>query len=260
MSELQNIITIDGPSGVGKSSVSRRVAAATGFTYLDTGAMYRGVGLFFLRQGVDLDDAKAIAENLNDVQLTLLAAADEEADVGLLLNGEDVTDAIRTPEMAMVASRVSALPVVREILTQMQRDYGDKGKIVAEGRDTGTIVFPRAAHKFFLDAQPEERAKRRVAQLRARGNEADFKQILTMTLERDKNDSERAIAPLKIASDAVRIDTTEISVQQVVDRILRAIESKSRLRSIKRSGPGREMRGRIILYYFTIKSALLFIL
>jgi len=226
MSEMQNIITIDGPSGVGKSTVSRKIAAATGFTYLDTGAMYRGVGLYFQREGVDLDDASLIAGKLAALELRLLPAADEDSDVGVLLNGENATDAIRTPEMAMVASRVSALPLVREKLTQIQREYGDEGKIVAEGRDTGTVVFPRAAFKFFLDAQPEERAKRRVAQLRARGVAADFAEILAMTLERDKNDSERTIAPLKMARDAVLIDTTEITISQVVDRILGVVKSR----------------------------------
>lgn len=226
MSETQKIITIDGPAGVGKSSVSRMVAAATGFTYLDTGAMYRGVGWYFLQQGVQLDDVEAMSEKLANLQLDLLPAADEESDVGVLVNGEDVSVAIRTPEMAMVASEVSAVPVVREILTEIQRGYGDKGNIVAEGRDTGTVVFPRAAYKFFLDAKPEERAKRRVMQLRARGVEVDFKQILSMTQERDKNDSERKIAPLKKAQDAVRIDTSEITVLQVVSEILRVVESK----------------------------------
>ncbi|MCP4337318.1 MAG: (d)CMP kinase [Desulfobulbaceae bacterium] len=226
MSEIQNIITIDGPAGVGKSSVSRMVAAATGFTYLDTGAMYRGVGWYFLQQGVQLDDVEAMSEKLANLQLDLLPAVDEESDVGVLVNGENVSVAIRTPEMAMVASDVSAVPVVREILTQIQRSYGDKGNIVAEGRDTGTVVFPRAAYKFFLDAKPEQRAKRRVTQLQERGVEADFKQILSMTLERDKNDSERKIAPLKKAKDAVGIDTTEITVLQVVDEILRIVESK----------------------------------
>lgn len=226
MSKIQNIVTIDGPSGVGKSSVSRRVAAAIGFTYLDTGAMYRGVGWFFLQQGVQLNDVETMTEKLPDLELDLLPAADEESDVGVLINGENVSDAIRTPEMAMVASKVSAVPVVRDILTKIQRGYGDKGNIVAEGRDTGTVVFPKAAYKFFLDAQPEERAKRRVMQLREKGVEADYKEILSMTLERDKNDSERVIAPLKKAEDAVRIDTTEITVLQVVDEILRIIESK----------------------------------
>ena len=226
MYEVQNIITIDGPSGVGKSTVSRKVAAATGFTYLDTGAMYRGVGWYFLQQGVALEDGEAIAKKLEELELKLLPAADEESDVGVLINGENVSDAIRSPEMAMVASKVSAVPLVRDILTEIQRGYGDKGSIIAEGRDTGTVVFPRAAFKFFLDAQPEERAKRRVMQLQARGVEADFKQILMMTLERDKNDSERAVAPLKKAEDAVRIDTTEITIQQVVDEILRIIVGK----------------------------------
>lgn len=226
MSEMQNIITIDGPAGVGKSSVSRKIAAATGFTYLDTGAMYRGVGLYVLQQGINLDDTKSIAEKLPGLELKLLPAADEESDVGVLINGENVTDAIRTQEMAMVASKVSALPVVREMLTRIQRGYGDNGSIVAEGRDTGTVVFPRAAYKFYLDAEPEERAKRRVLQCQARGVEADLQQILTLIIERDKNDSERAVAPLKKAQDAIRIDTTDLTVQEVVDEILRGIERK----------------------------------
>jgi cytidylate kinase len=226
MSEMQNIITIDGPAGVGKSSVSRKIAAATGFIYLDTGAMYRGVGLYVLQQGISLDDTKTIAEKLPGLELKLLPAADEESDVGVLINGVNVTDAIRTQEMAMVASRVSALPVVREMLTRIQRGFGDNGSIVAEGRDTGTVVFPRAAYKFYLDAEPEERAKRRVLQCQARGIEADLQQILTMIIERDKNDSERAVAPLKKAQDAVRIDTTALTVLEVVDEILRGIERK----------------------------------
>lgn len=226
MSEKQNIITIDGPAGVGKSTVSRKVAAATGFTYLDTGAMYRGVGLYLEEQGVETDDVDALVKNLEDMELTLSPAADENSDVGVLVNGKDVSDAIRTPKMSMVASRVSAIPVIREKLTEMQRSYGNKGKVVAEGRDTGTVVFPNAAFKFFLVGRPEERARRRVEQLQEKGVEANFDQILVMTLERDKNDSERDIAPLKQATDAVRIDTTEISVEEVVEKILRTIEGK----------------------------------
>ncbi|TKB26277.1 (d)CMP kinase [Desulfopila sp. IMCC35006] len=226
--EKQNIITIDGPSGVGKSSVSRKIAAATGFTYLDTGAMYRGVGWHFLHHKVSLDDVAMMAAKLAELELELLPAPDESSDVGVLVNGENVSAAIRTPEMAMVASRVSAIPVVREILTSIQRNYGEKGKIVAEGRDTGTIVFPRAAYKFFLDAEPEERARRRVLQLQATGVVADFNQILSMTLERDKNDSERAIAPLSKALDAHCIDTTGITIQQVVEKILQIIADTGR--------------------------------
>jgi cytidylate kinase len=226
MSEKKNIITIDGPAGVGKSTVSRMVAAATGFAYLDTGAMYRAAGFYLKRCGVDLEDQGNIEKSLKNMVLELLAAADEQSDVGVLVNGEEVGAAIRTPEMAMLASRVSAIPVVRKILTEIQRGYGTKGRIVAEGRDTGTVVFPDAAHKFFLDANPRERAKRRVEQLRRTGVSADLSEILALTVERDKNDRNRLIAPLKQAEDALLIDTTEISIDEVVARILRELEPK----------------------------------
>lgn len=224
MSNKQNIITIDGPAGVGKSTVSRMVAAATGFTYLDTGAMYRGVGLFLQEDGVDLTDFAAIEKLLQDLDLQLLPATGKSTDVGVLINNRDVSDAIRTPEMAMVASNVSVLPVVRDYLTSMQRSYGQRGQIVAEGRDIGTVVFPTAAFKFFLDARAEERAKRRYNQLRAKGLEADLDEILEMTITRDKNDSEREIAPLVQAEDACRIDTTEIRVDEVVSLILQKVK------------------------------------
>jgi len=224
MSNKQNIITIDGPAGVGKSTVSRMVAAATGFTYLDTGAMYRGVGLFLQEDGVDLTDFSAIEKLLQGLDLQLLPATGKSTDVGVLINNRDVSDAIRTPEMAMVASNVSALPVVRDYLTSMQRSYGERGQIVAEGRDIGTVVFPAAAFKFFLDARAAERARRRYSQLRAKGLDANLDEILEMTLTRDKNDSEREIAPLVQAEDASRIDTTEISVDEVVSLILQKVK------------------------------------
>lgn len=224
MSTKQNIITIDGPAGVGKSTVSRMVAAATGFTYLDTGAMYRGVGLFLQEAGVDMTDFAAIKKLLQELDLQLLPATGKSTDVGVLINNRDVSDEIRTPEMAMVASDVSALPVVRDYLTSMQRSYGERGQIVAEGRDIGTVVFPAAAFKFFLDARAEERARRRYSQLRAKGLDADLDEILEMTLKRDKNDSEREIAPLVQAEDATRIDTTEISVDEVVSLILQKVK------------------------------------
>lgn len=224
MSEKLNIITIDGPAGVGKSTVSRMVAAATGFTYLDTGAMYRGVGLFLQEQNADLSDDAVVGALLVELDLQLLPAANKASDVGVVINNRDVSGAIRTPEMAMVASNVSAMPVVREYLTTMQRSYGKRGAIVAEGRDTGTVVFPAAANKFFLDAKPEERARRRYSQLKAKGMEADYDQILSMTLQRDKNDRERDIAPLVQAEDAIRIDTTEINVDEVVSLILQSVK------------------------------------
>lgn len=226
ISEMQKIITIDGPAGVGKSTVSRRVAGATGYTYLDTGAMYRAVGLHLERLGIDLNESAAVGRCIERMDILLLPAIDEVSDVRVLLNGEDVSNSIRTPAMAMVASRVSSLPAVREKLTEMQRALGDKGEIVAEGRDTGTVVFPDAQHKFFLDAEPEERARRRVVQLRERGLDADEVEILAMTVKRDKNDRERELAPLKQAQDALKIDTTNITIDEVVGKILQTIVSK----------------------------------
>lgn len=222
----KNIITIDGPSGVGKSTVSRKVAAATGFTYLDTGAMYRAVGLYLERHVVDLDNKEDVANAMEKLDLQLIPAVNDQSDVGVFINGEDVTATVRTPEMAMVASRVSAAPWVREILTEMQRGYGRKGRIVAEGRDIGTVVFPEAAHKFFLDAKPEERARRRVKQLQKNGVAVNLQQILKLTLERDQNDRNRSVAPLKRAEDALLIDTTEITLDEVVSRILGEIAKK----------------------------------
>ncbi|OGR19686.1 MAG: cytidylate kinase [Desulfobacterales bacterium GWB2_56_26] len=226
MSEKKNIITIDGPSGVGKSTVSRKVAAAVGFTYLDTGAMYRAVGLHLSRLQIDLEDKGNLGRVLEALTLDLIPAAEEESDVQVIMNGEDVSEAIRTPEMAMVASRVSADAAVRQFLTQVQKNYGAAGRIVAEGRDTGTVVFPDAAYKFFLDAQPEERARRRVLQLQRKGCRVDFVEILAMTLERDHQDRNRAVAPLRPAEDAVLIDTTEIDIEEVVNRILAVVRGK----------------------------------
>lgn len=228
MGEKRDIVTIDGPSGVGKSTVSRRVAAITGFTYLDTGAMYRGVGWYLQQQGVNLDDAAAIAQHLQKFKLELFPAENDRSDVRVEVNGRDVSDAIRTPDMAMIASQVSAIPVVRQILTDIQRAYGDRGGIVAEGRDTGTVVFPGAKFKFFLDALPRERAKRRVEQLRAKGVLADPEEILAMTILRDKNDSERQIAPLRQAEDAVRVDTTAMNIEDVVEVLVAVIQKGNR--------------------------------
>jgi cytidylate kinase len=220
MLEKKKIITIDGPAGVGKSTISKMIAAAKGFIYLDTGAMYRGAGFFLEQQGVDIRDEEAVSKTLDLLDLQLVAAIDDQADVGVIVNGKDVSTFIRSPEMAMVASRVSAVFAVRHKLTQLQRDCGVQGGIVAEGRDMGTVVFPDAASKFFLDAQPEERARRRVEQMHNQGSNADFDEILAMIMERDKNDSEREIAPLKKATDALLIDTTRMTIAEVVKVIL----------------------------------------
>ncbi len=227
MSERQPIITIDGPAGVGKSTVSRRIAAVTGFLYLDTGAMYRAVGLFLERNRIDLSDEEALPRVLAQLQLELLPPGDlVDGDVGVRLNGEDVSAALRTPEMAMVASKVSALAPVRAMLTARQRQYGQKGGIVAEGRDTGTVVFPQAEYKFFLDATAEIRAARRVEQLHRSGKQADYEEILKMTVVRDRNDRERTLAPLRPADDACCIDTGGVSLQEVVGKILTVVEGR----------------------------------
>lgn len=229
MPEMQDVVTIDGPSGVGKSTVSRRIADSLRFTYLDTGAMYRAVGLYFERNNVDVSDELALKTTLKKIKIELFPSETGDGETGVLLNGEDVSRIIRSPEMAMVASRVSAIPVVREKLTLLQQAIGRDGRVVAEGRDTGTVVFPKAKHKFFLDAKPEERAQRRVLQLRARGGKVDEEQILAMTLERDKNDRERAIAPLRQAEDAKVIDTTGKDLDEVTRLVLMTVLEKNRL-------------------------------
>ncbi len=223
MSPEQKIVTIDGPSGVGKSTISRQIAASLSYTYLDTGAMYRAVGLSLQERGVDLSDESAVCGCLEEISLQLLPSADGCDDVGVLLNGRDVSGIIRSPEMAMVASRASALPAVREKLTLMQRQIGEKGGIVAEGRDTGTVVFPDAAWKFYLDASPEVRMKRRADQLRAKGESVDEEELLAMIIKRDHDDMNRNVAPLAKAEDAHVIDTGVLSIGEVTSAMLRYI-------------------------------------
>jgi len=207
------IVTIDGPSGAGKSTISQTLAASLGYAYLDTGAMYRAVGLQLERSGVDPDDPDALWQLLADIDLHLKADGGETR---VVLDGEDVSTLIRTPEMSMVASRVSAIPAVREKLTQLQREIGSRGRIVAEGRDMGTVVFPQAAWKFFLDATPEERARRRVLQLREKGQQVDEQETLRQIVERDRADSSRALAPLKPAQDALIVDSSKMTIDEVV--------------------------------------------
>ncbi len=223
MPNSTTIVTIDGPSGVGKSSVSRRVASELMYTYLDTGAMYRAVALYFHRSGIAVDSEKEISPRLGDIEITLFPAATAEDDVGVVLNAEDVSREVRTPEMSMRASTISALPTVRGFLTEMQRKIAQAGKIVAEGRDMGTIVFPQAGNKFFLEADARERCKRRLLQLRQQGRDEDEEKVLTMIEERDKNDMQRAVAPLKKADDAILINTTALSLPDVVKKILGCI-------------------------------------
>jgi CMP/dCMP kinase len=221
--EKLDIVAIDGPSGVGKSTVSRKIAIALDYAFLDTGAMYRAVGYSLKKNKVPFDREEKVAEALQDITLRFLPAQKDEEDVGVIVNDENISGEIRRPEMAMIASQVSAFSVVREFLTKIQRSLGEQGRIVAEGRDIGTVVFPQAAHKFFLDAQPEERAKRRLAQLQAKDVAVDLEEVLQQILERDNNDRNRIVAPLKMAKDAMLIDTTRKTLDQVVSIILRAV-------------------------------------
>ena len=226
MSDLLKVVTIDGPSGVGKSTISRQVAAKLGFTYLDTGAMYRGVALKCQQVGVDFTDTKALQEILDTLEMKLIPSSSNGEDVQVELDGVNVSDQIRTQEISMLASAVSALKPVRDTLTRMQQEMGARGRIVAEGRDTGTVVFPGAAWKIYLDATPEERARRRIKQLQSRGQEVNDQEIFEQIVKRDRDDSERTIAPLKAAPDAVRIDSTVIGPDEVVKKVLEVVESK----------------------------------
>ncbi len=223
MPEKLDIVTIDGPSGVGKSTVSRGLANRLGFVYLDTGAMYRAVAYGLQQAAVDLENEGEVKRFLDGMKVELLPPGRPDDDVRVVLNGEEIGGLIRTPEMGMLASRVSALPVVRKKLTALQQTMGRNGKIVAEGRDTGTVVFPQAAWKFYLDAAPEERARRRIDQLKAGGEQVDEAEILAQIIKRDRDDSERTIAPMRAADDAVRIDSSRLSAAEVIGRMLEVI-------------------------------------
>lgn len=228
MVEKISIVTIDGPSGAGKSTISKLLAARLHYTYLDTGAMYRVVGLLVARSGLDLkaeDAGNKLKQLLDSLDLDLAPGTDGQ-ETRAFMNGEDVSDAIRTPEMAMIASRVSAEPEVRKKLTEMQRAIGSSGAIVAEGRDMGTIVFPDAKYKFFLDATPGERARRRQKQLLEKGQKVDFEAILAQIRKRDSDDSSRALAPLRPATDAIVIDSSQMSIDEVVSFMVAAINKK----------------------------------
>lgn len=215
------IVTIDGPSGAGKSTISRLLAAALGYTYLDTGAMYRAVGYQVQRLGLNLDDQAGLIALLAAIELQLLPGGDD--DTRVLLNGEDISRAIRTPEMGMAASRVSALGLVREKLVHLQRELGRQGGVVAEGRDTGTVVFPTARHKFFLDASAAQRAARRQKQLQEKGQLIDYQELLAQIEQRDHDDSVRALSPLRPAADAIIVDSSTLTIAQVIAFMMQCI-------------------------------------
>lgn len=213
------IVAIDGPAGAGKSTVARELARRLGFTIVDTGAIYRAVALAAQRAGVDWEDDEGLAALLDGAAFRLSFADDTR----VLLDGDDVTAAIRTPEISRGASVVSARPVVRKKLLGLQRELGRRATrgAVLEGRDIGTVVFPDADVKFFLTASDEARAARRQSELREKGLTVDVLEVLADQRRRDRDDTERAIAPLKPAADAVVVDTTDMDLGEVVEECLR---------------------------------------
>jgi len=210
------LITIDGPSGAGKTTVSRILADRLGYRYIDTGALYRGVALVAISSGLNPDDDNGLEKLCNALKISFVLG---KKGLRLMLNESDITDQIRTPEITMFASAVSARPVVRNFLLSLQRDLGREKGVVFEGRDMGTVVFPSADVKFFLDASPKIRAKRRYNELKSI-NPQPLETVERDMDRRDKNDSIRDLAPLKPAEDAIRLDSTELSIETVVERMM----------------------------------------
>jgi cytidylate kinase len=218
------IVTIDGPVGTGKSTIGRLLARKKRLTYLDTGAMYRVVALEAQKKGVDSGDEKLLQELCSHVEIFFKQEGDGQR---VFSYGRDVTDEIRTPEISMLASRVSAVKTVREALVKLQREIGKKGGIVVEGRDAGTVIFPNARFKFYLDATLEVRAKRRYKELVEKNIKVDYIDILQDIEKRDSDDSSRDISPLKPAAAAAVIDTTEMTIEDVLSRVSEEIELRS---------------------------------
>lgn len=218
------IVAIDGPAGAGKSTVARGVAERLGYLYIDTGAMYRAVAWRVIQEGIAISDHPKIAALANRLDIHFEKIGEDQH---ILADGEDVTQAIRTPEATRLSSPVSAIKGVRKRLVDLQRKMGEQGGIVMEGRDIGTVVFPNADVKVFLTASATERARRRTEELRAKGIEADMEQIAAEIAERDLRDSSRTHAPLKQAPDAVLIETDPLTLDQVIDAVVAVHDEKT---------------------------------
>ena len=212
-------MAIDGPAGAGKSTIAKRLADRLGFIYIDTGAMYRAVALWALRQGVETSD-------MHRMEQLALAAEIELAPGRIRLNREDVTEAIRTLEVANGASKVAVIPGVRRAMVAKQRAIGERASVVMEGRDIGTVVFPEADVKIYLDAQPEERVRRRFQEERAKGGSVVESALAEQMKERDRRDTARADSPLAQAPDAVYLDTTPLSIEEVEEAILKIVRAR----------------------------------
>jgi cytidylate kinase len=219
------IIAIDGPSGAGKSTLAKHLAKELKFVYLDTGAMYRALALKVLRQGIDLADDARLEELIAGTAIDL---EETNGKLAVLLDGVDVAGEIRTPEVSQMASKVSALRIVRARMLELQREMGRRGSVVAEGRDIGTVIFPDAEVKIFLDASAGERARRRYNELKGAGRAVDYEETLREIEERDKRDSERDLAPLRKAEDAVMMDSSNDTADDVAAKVLSHIRNKLR--------------------------------
>ena len=216
-------IAIDGPAGAGKSSVAKLVAKKLGYIYVDTGALYRTVGLYSIRKGYDTKDAQKVESTLKDINIEIKFVDDTQH---VFLNGEDVSEAIRTPEASMGASNVSAIPEVRKFLFDLQRDIAKENDCIMDGRDIGTVVLPNADIKIFLTASPEARAKRRYKELVEKGEQVDFNDVLDDINKRDYQDSHREIAPLKQAEDAIFVDNSDCNLEQGAALIMNVIKER----------------------------------
>lgn len=219
-------IAIDGPSGAGKSTTARALAEKLGFLYIDTGALYRSIGFYCIKANVsDLSSAEQVSARLKDIHIELKFINGQQR---VYLNGSDVSDFIRTPEVSMAASAVSAIPEVRAFLLDLQRNIAKKNNIIMDGRDIGTVILPNAQVKFFLSASLQSRARRRMAELAERGIDAKFETVFSEMKERDENDSSRAIAPLKAADDAIMVDNSDLSLEETVCAMKRIIEERTK--------------------------------
>ncbi len=214
-------VAIDGPAGAGKSTVAKAAAKKLGFIYVDTGALYRTVGVNALRKGIDPKDAEKVKASLSDIDVSLGFV---DGSQHVFLNGEDVSEEIRLPASSMAASAVSAVPEVREFLLSLQRDIAKKNNCIMDGRDIGTVILPDAEYKFFFTASAEIRADRRCRELKEKGIPADYATVLAEIKERDYNDSHRKTAPLKQADDAVVVDSSYMTIEDAVDKIVSYIK------------------------------------
>ena len=218
-------IAIDGPSGAGKSTISRKAAEKFGFIYVDTGAIYRTIGLATKIRGVSLDDTAAVIELLPTLEIEL--KYNDAGEQHMYLDGNDVSRDIRLPEVSMLASKVSAIPAVREFLVDMQRGMAEKYDVIMDGRDIGTVILPNADLKIFLTADVRDRAHRRYEELRAKGMEKPFDEVLAEMEKRDEQDTQRAAAPLKAADDAVLLNTSGNTLEESIDEVCRLISEKT---------------------------------